>query len=114
MFGHEDGTVILPWLGGRQLNVVRLLVQAEGIPCWVVHPMALQAGAPPDRLKDVLRTLAEAEWPSLEDLAAGSGEDMRRAKYDAHLPERVLARDWASEFLDPAGVREALGWLAET
>ncbi len=91
--------------------MIRLLLQAEGVPCWFAHAMALRAAAPPDRLRPVLAAIAASPWPAPSDMLLASGEDMARAKYDRHVPEEMLARDRAAETLDAEGVREALEWL---
>jgi ATP-dependent helicase Lhr and Lhr-like helicase len=105
-------TVILPWVGDRTMNTMRLQLLTLGFG---VKKSAMTLSLPkcsPARLKDAVPILQRDDRPP--EALAKHVRMLRVHKHHSRLPVDLLAIDYASEFLDVPAAAQAWTAIAES
>ncbi|MEO7040886.1 MAG: DEAD/DEAH box helicase [Gemmatimonadaceae bacterium] len=122
------GVVILPWCGSLALKTLEAMLNATGYLSARARPFYIEVGhraaiasathqvhADMTELKhdsidlrSLLSNLAAQQWDTAKIVDPMNRVLCERAKYDPFLPEALLKRSFAAQYLDVQGARSAL------
>jgi len=103
----DQGTLWFPWAGDRVLGTLLLQLRAAGLSASAEAGAIHVRGPEPDELAGIVRRLAAA-GPADGRALAEQVENKHAEKHHEHLSDGLLAADYASSRLDPAGALRAL------
>jgi len=103
--------VLLTWLGDSSNEALACMLQRRGVTATAGGPgvEVLKRGSTVEDIVDVLVDAAVDEAPPLDILLAHA-KNLQREKWDWALPEELLRKAYASQYLD---IDEALSWVQE-
>lgn len=105
-------TILLPWMGDRAMNTMRLQLVARGISV-KKSALALELRKCSSTQLRVLLSELQNDETSAADLALHA-RSLRVHKHHSRLPADLLALDYASEFLDAEAAARAWAQIADT
>ena len=103
---YDRGTLLLPWLGDRAVQALRLWLEVGGLETKLIEPglslgVAVAGLEPTACLNKIERLAAQGKGEAMA--LASSIEDKAQEKYDEYLPASLLAREHAARALDLDG-----------
>jgi DNA recombination protein Rad52 len=102
---ERDGTSYLfPWAGTVAVSTLALALKDAGLPAFVHRAIIELERTSLDKVRAVLRRLADSPAPDLAHLAHRVA-NLEREKYDRFLPRALLAIGFAQDRLAPDAVR---------